>query len=338
MTRERAESIVRDLVASGEVAKGQATKAADWLVERSRTGTEELAELVRREIRQQVAALGLATKDDLARLEAQIDELRAAAQPPAAAAPRKTGRPRRPPASAGRLGAGKRTGKAGASRRDRRREARRRPASRRSRSLEGLSRLRRRLDAELVRRGLVPSRDRAQAEIAAGRVHGARRAGHQGGPPGRRRRPRRPAGPAAPLRQPGRREARRRPRPVRGSTSPAGRALDAGASTGGFTDCLLQRGAAHVVAVDVGRGQLDQRLRADPRVTVRERTNVRHLTPADLDGRRPFDLVVADLSFISLRTVAPRPASAWPRPAPTWSSWSSPSSRPAGPRPAGSGA
>ena len=84
----------------------------------------------------------------------------------------------------------------------------------------------------------------------------------------------------------------------------AGRhALDAGASTGGFTDCLLQRGAAHVVAVDVGRGQLHQRLRVDPRVTVLERTNVRQLSPADLDGA-PFPLVVADLSFISLRTVA----------------------------------
>lgn len=84
----------------------------------------------------------------------------------------------------------------------------------------------------------------------------------------------------------------------------AGRtALDAGASTGGFTDCLLQRGAAHVVAVDVGRGQLDLGLRTDERVTVRERTNVRHLTPADVGG--PFDLIVADLAFISLRTVAP---------------------------------
>jgi len=79
MTRERAESIVRDLVASGEVAKGQANKAADWLVERGRAGTEEMAEMVRREIRQQVTALGLATKDDVARLEAQVDELRAAA-------------------------------------------------------------------------------------------------------------------------------------------------------------------------------------------------------------------------------------------------------------------
>ena len=72
MSRERAESIVKDLVASGEVARGQAVKAADWLVERGRAGTEELAELVRREVRQQVEALGLATKEDIARLEARL--------------------------------------------------------------------------------------------------------------------------------------------------------------------------------------------------------------------------------------------------------------------------
>jgi len=81
-------------------------------------------------------------------------------------------------------------------------------------------------------------------------------------------------------------------------------ALDVGASTGGFTDCLLHRGAARVVAVDVGRGQLHERLREDPRVTVLERTNVRHLTPEQLGGER-FPIVTADLSFISLRTVAP---------------------------------
>jgi 23S rRNA (cytidine1920-2'-O)/16S rRNA (cytidine1409-2'-O)-methyltransferase len=80
--------------------------------------------------------------------------------------------------------------------------------------------------------------------------------------------------------------------------------LDAGASTGGFTDCLLQRGARRVVAVDVGRGQLHERLRADPRVDSRERTNVRTLTP-DMLQDAPFPLLVADLSFISLRTVAP---------------------------------
>jgi 23S rRNA (cytidine1920-2'-O)/16S rRNA (cytidine1409-2'-O)-methyltransferase len=83
----------------------------------------------------------------------------------------------------------------------------------------------------------------------------------------------------------------------------AQRALDAGASTGGFTDCLLQRGAAQVVAADVGHGQLHDRLRQDPRVLSRERTNIRTATLADVGGRR-FDVVVADLSFISLRTVA----------------------------------
>ena len=81
------------------------------------------------------------------------------------------------------------------------------------------------------------------------------------------------------------------------------RALDAGASTGGFTDCLLQHGVGEVVAVDVGYGQLHERLRTDPRVSVHDRTNVRTLDPDIIGG--PVDLVVADLSFISLRTVAP---------------------------------
>jgi 23S rRNA (cytidine1920-2'-O)/16S rRNA (cytidine1409-2'-O)-methyltransferase len=81
------------------------------------------------------------------------------------------------------------------------------------------------------------------------------------------------------------------------------RALDIGASTGGFTDVLLQRGAAHVVALDVGHGQLDWRIRTDARVTVIEHFNARHLTPADLPG--PVDLVVIDVSFISLRQILP---------------------------------
>ncbi len=79
--------------------------------------------------------------------------------------------------------------------------------------------------------------------------------------------------------------------------------LDIGASTGGFTDCLLRRGARSVVAVDVGYGQLDARLRADPRVRVRERTNVRHVEAADVGAR--IDLITADVSFISLRLVLP---------------------------------
>jgi 23S rRNA (cytidine1920-2'-O)/16S rRNA (cytidine1409-2'-O)-methyltransferase len=86
---------------------------------------------------------------------------------------------------------------------------------------------------------------------------------------------------------------------------PSGRrCLDAGVSTGGFTDCLLQRGADHVLAYDVGYGQVHERVRTDPRVTVRERTNVRDLTP-ELVPSPPPDLLVADLSFISLSTVLP---------------------------------
>jgi 23S rRNA (cytidine1920-2'-O)/16S rRNA (cytidine1409-2'-O)-methyltransferase len=81
------------------------------------------------------------------------------------------------------------------------------------------------------------------------------------------------------------------------------RCLDAGASTGGFTDVLLERGAAEVVAVDVGYGQLVWRLRNDARVQVHDRTNVRALTPEQIGG--PVQLTVADLSFISLRTVLP---------------------------------
>ncbi|WP_106618512.1 TlyA family RNA methyltransferase [Saccharothrix carnea] len=81
------------------------------------------------------------------------------------------------------------------------------------------------------------------------------------------------------------------------------RCLDAGASTGGFTDVLLRAGARQVVAADVGRGLLDWRLRTDDRVVVKDKTNVRSLTPEDIGG--PVELVVADLSFISLRLVLP---------------------------------
>ncbi len=79
--------------------------------------------------------------------------------------------------------------------------------------------------------------------------------------------------------------------------------LDVGASTGGFTDCLLQRGAARVYAVDVGYGQLDQRLRNDSRVVVRERVNARYLTPGDVP--EPCALATVDVSFISLAKVVP---------------------------------
>ena len=88
------------------------------------------------------------------------------------------------------------------------------------------------------------------------------------------------------------------------AVDPAGwRCLDVGASTGGFSDCLLQRGAAHVTAVDVGYGLLDLKVRNDPRVEVRERINARYLAADAFD--RPFELVVVDVSFISLAKVVP---------------------------------
>ena len=153
-----------------------------------------------------------------------------------------------------------------------------------------------------MRRGLAPSRTHAQADIAAGRVT-------VGGAP---------ADKAARLVAPGEPIELLGPGPrfvgrggekldaalTRFAVAVDGRrALDLGASTGGFTDCLLQRGASEVVAVDVGYGQLHERLRADDRVVVRERTNVRDLEPGDVGA--PVPLVVADLSFISLRTVLP---------------------------------
>lgn len=162
--------------------------------------------------------------------------------------------------------------------------------------------MRRRLDLELVRRGLTDSRARAQEAIEAGLVlvSGARadRAGRLVSPD-------EPVHlEAPPTRYVSRGGEKLDAALDRFAVDVAGRrALDAGASTGGFTDCLLQRGAASVLAVDVGTGQLAWSLRNDPRVTVRERCNARHLTPADVG--EPVDLVVADLSFISLRLVAP---------------------------------
>jgi len=158
-----------------------------------------------------------------------------------------------------------------------------------------------RLDDLLVTRGLAPNRTRARADIMAGRVRVAGQVVAKAGT-------RVPADAELSCQAPppfvGRGGLKLRAALDAFGIDPAGRAvLDAGASTGGFTDCLLQRGARAVLAVDVGHGQLDPRLAADPRVTVMDRTNVRHLTPAELPG--PVDLVVADLSFISLTAVLP---------------------------------
>ncbi len=161
---------------------------------------------------------------------------------------------------------------------------------------------RRRLDAELVRRGLVASRTEAQAAVRDGLVVVG---GRPAGKPSTLIEPAEPVELVAPPRRFASRAGEKLdPALERFGVDPSGRrCLDVGASTGGFTDCLLQRGAAHVVAVDVGYGQLAWRLRSDPRVTVLDRTNVRELMGAAL----PYapDLVVADLSFISLRLVVP---------------------------------
>jgi 23S rRNA (cytidine1920-2'-O)/16S rRNA (cytidine1409-2'-O)-methyltransferase len=164
---------------------------------------------------------------------------------------------------------------------------------------------RERIDRLMVERGLAPSRTRAQALVMAGQVL----VGEQ-----RVEKPSETFPPDAPLR-------------VRGSEDPAARyvgrgglklekalrefsidprgllCLDVGASTGGFTDCLLQHGARRVVALDVGHNQLDWRLRTDTRVEVREGVNARHLRPEDFDER--FDLVTMDVSFISAAKVLP---------------------------------
>jgi 23S rRNA (cytidine1920-2'-O)/16S rRNA (cytidine1409-2'-O)-methyltransferase len=162
--------------------------------------------------------------------------------------------------------------------------------------------MRRRLDAELVRRGLVESRARAQQAIGAGRVLVS---GALADRPSRlvdTGEPIHLAGP--PPRFVSRGGDKLDAALERFGIDVAGRrALDAGASTGGFTDCLLQRGAETVIAVDVGHGQLAWSLRTDPRVQVLEGTNARSLTPDLIGG--PVDLAVADLSFISLRLVAP---------------------------------
>lgn len=161
---------------------------------------------------------------------------------------------------------------------------------------------RRRLDSELVRRGLSPSRERAQADIAAGRVT-------VGGAPATKASRLVDAGEAVIVHGPPPRFVSRAGAKLDGAIAQFGlaplfvgaRVLDAGASTGGFTDCALQHGAAEVIAVDVGHHQLHERLRSDPRVQSFERTNLRTVDPAVLGA--PVDIVVGDLSFISLTLV-----------------------------------
>jgi 23S rRNA (cytidine1920-2'-O)/16S rRNA (cytidine1409-2'-O)-methyltransferase len=163
----------------------------------------------------------------------------------------------------------------------------------------------RRLDTVLTERGLFPTRSRAAASVMAGRVRvgtGGRRA----------QKPGEMVDPQEPVSVEERSEfVSRGGIKLANALSASGvdvtgrRALDVGASTGGFTDCLLQRGAREVIAVDVGYGTLDYRLRVDERVHVMERTNARSLTPAMLPGTPLPDLATIDVSFISLAKVLP---------------------------------
>jgi 23S rRNA (cytidine1920-2'-O)/16S rRNA (cytidine1409-2'-O)-methyltransferase len=166
-----------------------------------------------------------------------------------------------------------------------------------------------RLDSLLAERGLFPSRSRAAVAVMAGEVRvgaGERRAA----------KPSELIDPAEPLRvSPGREYVSRGGVKLANALDSSGldvsgrHALDVGSSTGGFTDCLLQRGAASVIAVDVGYGLLDYALRGDPRVSVLERTNARALTPEMLPqalagrGRAAPDFACIDVSFISLTIV-----------------------------------
>lgn len=160
---------------------------------------------------------------------------------------------------------------------------------------------RKRLDVLLTERGHFPSREKAQAAILAGLV---RVGGVRVDKPGTLLRPEVEIALEQTARFVGRGGEKLDGALDRLGLDVSGaRALDVGASTGGFTDCLLQRGASTVVALDVGRGQLDWKIRTDPRVLVIEGVNARYLDPASVPS--PFDLVVVDVSFISLRLVLP---------------------------------
>src|SRR5438309_3626703 len=164
---------------------------------------------------------------------------------------------------------------------------------------------RRRLDAELVRRGLARSREQAASLVTARRVLVA---GQEAAKPATQVST---GDPITITEAAGPEYASRGGQKLAGALAAFGglrvagrRCLDAGASTGGFTDVLLRAGAGHVVAVDVGYGQLAWALRSDERVTVKDRTNVRELTLEQIDDR-PVDLIVGDLSFIPLGLVLP---------------------------------
>ncbi len=371
VTRARAEEIVRELVSAGDIQRDQAQEWVDNLVERGHKTSEQILDLVRHEVAEQLRKIDGSSLEKLAN---QVADLLKRSADAGRTRERRHGGPGRQ----GRQGGPRRSGEHGdggqeggdqdherdhdggqeggdqdgedsqgcdddrnqdsqegcdqhgqggqggeevpgdeesaGCPQDRRQEGsrcqqdRRQESPRRQEGKQLSSGSRRRLDTELVRRRLVANRHEAQKAIAAGSVLVA---GTQADKAARLVAPDEPIvvqGKPSPFVSRGGQKLAAAL--TRFGVSPEGRrALDAGASTGGFTDCLLQHGAAQVYAVDVGHGQLDQRLRNDSRVTVLERVNIRTLTPDILLERdpafEPVSLLTADVSFISLVTVAP---------------------------------
>ena len=162
--------------------------------------------------------------------------------------------------------------------------------------------VKKRLDVLLVERGLADTRTKAQAVIMSGLVYVAGQKADKPGMSFEETADIEVRGATCPYVSRGGLKLEKALRDF--GVDPTGFVCsDSGASTGGFTDCLLQQGAKKVFAIDVGYGQLDWKIRSDPRVVVMERTNVRYVTPEQLG--EPLDLSVVDVSFISLRIVLP---------------------------------
>ena len=295
MARTPVKAVLDDIVDRGQAQHDKASAALEEALAAGKRGTEALTQIVRREVERQLRrarpAPGACEEDrgqegnrqEAGREEVNCEEDRGQEDDREEDRGQEVDREedRRPRSPR------------------RRRRPRRRPRPRRPRPP---AEVRRRLDAELVRRGLARSRADAVDAVQQGRITVA------GAPADN---PARQVSDADPIERAG------EPSPYvsRGGLKLAaaldafaldptgGTWLDAARSTGGFTDCLLQRGAACVHAVDVGHGQLAWSLQSDPRVVVHDRNNVRNLEPDDIGG--PVDGCVADLSFISLRTVAP---------------------------------
>ena len=337
MTQQRAEAFVRDLV-SGEVQAEQTQALVNDLVERSRRNTERLVEQIRAEVRAQLDTAEVVTKDVVARLQSQIDDLRAQLSGAAAVHDQEVREEQdrgqegvveediveegflKEDASKRSSTAKKTSAKAGA-RTTKKASAKKRATKKSSVGAPPASRAtapRRRLDAELVRRGLLRRAARRQLTPSPRDASRCAAPGHK---------PARLVAAAEPieLQGPPPRFVSRGGDKLDAALEQFGidvdgrSVLDAGASTGGFTDCVLQRGAAQVVAVDVGHGQLHERLRRRPpgrRPRAHERPHARRRAiggDGRPRGRRPVVHLAAHRRH--------PPCSPAPRPGRTWSCW-----------------